>query len=294
MGELVIKGILRCFALMSSWRYGLLKSLGQTLGSMAYLVAGRRRRIALKNLALCMPHLSNNARKRIAREHFRFYGRSFIERFIFWHQPAQRIRELARIEGLEYWERLKGQPVIVLAPHFLGLDAGGIRFQLETRFISTYAKQSSPALDETTKAGRSRFNDPLIIGKHEGMLPVVRALRSGLPLYFLPDMDFGPRDAVFAPFFDVPAATVTSVARLVKMTGARVLPCVTYLEANGYVSRFFPPWEDFPADDMLAATTYMNRFIEDRIAEAPAQYLWTHKRFKTRPDGQPSVYGRDR
>ncbi len=288
----LMRALLQALSGFSFAPYALVKFFGVALGYLAYALARRRRRIARVNLTHCLPHLSTAAREKIVRQHFAFYGRAFAERFIFWNAPASRVSALVRITGLEHFEALRGSPVIVLAPHFLGLDAGGIRFQLETQFVSMYAKQSNPVLDEFTVKGRSRFNDPVLLSKQDGLLPAVRLMRAGMPLYFLPDMDLGPRDAVFAPFFGIPAATVTSVSRLAKLTGAAIIPCVTRFEGNGYICEFYPPWLDYPKDDPIAAATYMNQFIEQRIMESPAQYLWTHKRFKTRPNGEPSFYER--
>jgi Kdo2-lipid IVA lauroyltransferase/acyltransferase len=286
----LMRVLLKSFEFLSTAPYGLVKRVGIALGFLAYVLAIRRRRIARTNLSLCLPQLSSAAREQVVRQHFAFYGRAFAERFIFWNASASRISALVRVVGIEHFEALRGKPVIVLAPHFLGLDAGGIRFQLETQFVSMYAKQSNPVLDEFTVKGRSRFNNPVLLSKQDGLLPAVKLMRSGMPLYFLPDMDFGPRDAVFAPFFNIPAATVTSVARLAKLTGATIVPCVTRFENKGYVCEFYPAWHEYPVNDPVAATTYMNQFIEQRVMESPAQYLWTHKRFKTRPNGEPSVY----
>ncbi len=290
LSDAFMRVLLGFFALISSAPYSVVKAIGISMGYLAYALAGRRRRIARTNLALCLPQVSTVAREQIVRQHFAYYGRAFAERFIFWNAPPSRVSALVRVVGIEHFEALRGKPVIVLAPHFLGLDAGGIRFQLETQFVSIYAKQSNAVLDEFTVKGRSRFNNPVLLSKQDGLLPAVKLMRSGMPLYFLPDMDFGPRDAVFAPFFNIPAATVTSVARLAKLTGATIVPCVTRIEDQGYVCEFYPAWLDYPANDAVAATTYMNQFIEQRVMESPAQYLWTHKRFKTRPNGEPSVY----
>jgi KDO2-lipid IV(A) lauroyltransferase len=115
-------------------------------------------------------------------------------------------------------------------------------------------------------------------------------MREGVPFYYLPDMDLGARDAVFVPFFGVSAATVTATARLVQLTGATVLPFVTRMTPDGYVGTFYPPLEDAGGPDVEAATARMNAFIEARVRELPEQYLWSHKRFKTRPPGEPSPY----
>ena len=139
-------------------------------------------------------------------------------------------------------------------------------------------------------AGRSRFGGTRMLLRNDGMRPALRLIRQGVPFYFLPDMDLGPRDAVFVPFFGVPAATVTSLARLAKATGAVVIPLVTRMTDTGYVAQLYPAWEDYPGEDLEAATRRMNAFIEERVLEMPEQYLWTHKRFKTRPPGEPGGY----
>ena len=181
----------------------------------------------------------------------------------------------------------------MLAPHFLGLDAGGTRISMEAHMCSMYANQSNAALNDAVRAGRQRFNDAVLISRQDGIRAALRQLRDHVPFLVLPDMDLGPRDAVFVPFFGVPAATVTVVARLAKLTGARVLPYVTRMTPDGYVGTFHPAWDDYPGDDIEAATRRMNAFIEDCVRQMPAQYLWTHKRFKTRPPGEPSPYRRD-
>ncbi|MBX3590860.1 MAG: lipid A biosynthesis acyltransferase [Burkholderiaceae bacterium] len=270
--------------------YPVVRGLGGFAGSLAWVLAVPRRRVARVNLRLCFPQWSEAQRRAVARGHFRYFMRSFFDRFIFWYGAPERIRRLCRLEGIEHFEPHRGRPVIVLAPHFVGLDAGGIRLSLEAQCASMYAAQKSRALTEAMTRGRMRFNDGRLLLRTEGLRPAVKALREGLPFYFLPDMDLGARDAVFVPFFGVPAATVTSVARLARITGAVVVPLVTTMTDDGYVARFYPPWQDFPGDDLAAATRRMNAFIEERVLEMPAQYLWSHKRFKTRPPGEAKPY----
>jgi KDO2-lipid IV(A) lauroyltransferase len=174
----------------------------------------------------------------------------------------------------------------------VGLDAGGTRLTLDRQCISMFANQKNKVFNAAMREGRSRFNDAVLLSRQEGLRTAIRMMREGVPFYFLPDMDLGPRDSVFVPFFGVPAATVTSVARLAQMTKAVVIPCVTEMTDDGYVARLYPAWADYPGDDLVAATERMNQFIEARVIEMPAQYLWTHKRFKTRPPGERDFYGR--
>lgn len=290
MSESVVRFALLLMRAVSRLPYPVVRRLGEFAGSLAWVLAVPRRRVARVNLRLCFPHWSEAQRRAVARGHFRYFMRSFFDRFIFWYGAPERIRRLCRLEGIEHFEPHRGRPVIVLAPHFVGLDAGGIRLSLEAQCASMYAAQKSRALTEAMTQGRMRFNNGRLLLRTEGLRPAVKALRDGLPFYFLPDMDLGARDAVFVPFFGVPAATVTSVARLARITGAVVVPLVTTMTDDGYVARFYPAWQDFPGDDLAAATRRMNAFIEERVLEMPAQYLWSHKRFKTRPPGEAKPY----
>lgn len=268
----------------------LLRRLGSLGGVFAWALARERRRVTLRNLELCFPHWSAARRTAVGRAHFRFFVRSFLDRFILWYGPVARVRTLCRLEGGEHFEPHRGKPVILLAPHFVGCDAGGARMWFETPIVSMYARQKNRIFDAAMTRGRTRMPGASMVLRTDGLRAAVRALRRGTPFYFLPDMDLGAREALFVSFFGVPAATVTSVARLATLTGAIVIPCVTRLTDDGYVTRLYPAWESFPGDDLFAATRRMNAFIEDRVREMPAQYLWSHRRFKTRPPGEPDPY----
>lgn len=268
------------------------RGFGFALGDALWWFARSRRAVALTNLALCFPARSADERQAIARGHFRCYAASFVERFILWHEPAERICALVRLRDKHHFDAHFGKPLIVLAPHFVGLDAGGIRLQIDNGGASMFANQKSRALTELMTRGRSRFRGGRMFVRNDGLRPAIRTLREGIPFYFLPDMDLGARDALFVPFFGVGCATVPSVARLAQITGARVVPLVTRMVDHGYEATFHPAWDDFPGDDLALATRRMNAFIEQCVLTMPEQYLWTHRRFKTRPPGQAPVYGR--
>ena len=182
--------------------------------------------------------------------------------------------------------------MILFAPHFVGLDAGWTRLSLDRQLLSMYANQKNPLFNQAMKNGRLRFNQPQLLSRQEGIRSALKAMKGGLPFYYLPDMDFGPRDAMFVPFFGVPAATITSFARIAALAQAVVVPAITRLTPDGYVLRFDTPWLDFPGDDVATATRRQNAYIEDQVRLIPEQYLWLHKRFKTRPPGMPRVYKR--
>jgi len=266
-------------------------ALGSLLGGIVRRVNRERRHVTDTNLRLCFPALGDAQRQALARRHFALFGRSAVERGILWWAPAARIRRLVRVEGLEHLDALRGTPAILLAPHFVGLDMGWTRLCLERDMVTMYARLKSPAFDRAFLAGRRRFGDQRLFSRQEGLRPLLAELRAGRPCYYLPDMDYGARDAAFVPFFGVPAATVTALSRLARIAGARVLPVVTRREAGGYVTVIGAPWENFPSGDDAADAARMNAEIERAIvAGDAAQYLWSHKRFKTRPPGEKAVY----
>ena len=270
----------------------LLAAIGRGFGRLLFLLGRERRQVTLTNLGLCFPQLSADERRALARRHFEAFGRSVLERGILWWSGKERIQRLVRIEGIEHWRAVADRPVIWLAPHFVGLDMGGVRLTTEFPLVSMYSRQKNPLIDALLLHSRTRFGNSPMASRQDGLKPVVRAMRKGLPFYYLPDMDFGARDAVFVPFFGVPAATITALSRVAKITGAAVVPCVTRQLPGGagYVLKFYPAWESFPSEDVESDTRRMNAFIEERVREMPEQYFWLHKRFKTRPPGEKGVY----
>nr|WP_278936262.1 hypothetical protein [Parasutterella excrementihominis] len=199
---------------------------------------------------------------------------------------------MVKFEGKEQFEELcKTDKVIIVAPHFVGLDAGGIAMNTIVRGASLYQTQSNPVWDKWAFDARKRFSDPVLIPKsNSAMKEVIRALRASLPFYYLPDMDHGARNSVFVPFFGVQAATLPMVSKLAKLTGAKVIWGIAETTPEGYVMHLSKPLENFPTSDATADTLRLNQELEQFILKHPDQYLWTHRRFKTRPEGEPSVY----
>lgn len=269
-----------------------LARLGEGFGMLLYALARERRRVCTINLARCFPELPEHARVALARRHFRVLGRSVLERGILWWSSRERITRLVRVRGREHFERELGRPLILLAPHFVSLDAGVTRMICEWDMCGIFATQKDPLFNRIMLAGRTRFGRQRAISRQQGVRPALAAIKEGLPFYYLPDQDFGARDAIFLPFFGVSAATVTGMSRMARISGARIIPCVTrMLEGGaGYELVFHRAWDDYPGANIETDTRRMNDFIEARIREMPEQYLWVHKRFKTRPPGEPSPY----
>ena len=273
--------------LPTSW----IGAIGAALGSILYRFG--RGRVTRVNLGLCFPEMSEQQRHDLGLRHFRMLGRNALELSLMVWGPEEQLLRLVRHEGLEILEEAaaSGTPVIIFAPHFIGLNMGGIRVaHAWPGSVSIYSRQKNPVLDKLFLKARTRFGSPVLVSRQQGLRAVIRVIRSGKSLYFLPDMDFGPRDAVFVPFFGVPTATITALPRLAQMTGAKVIPAVTRQGGDGYVVHFYPPWENYPSGDVEADVRRMNAFIEERVREMPEQYFWAHKRFKTRPAGEPNPY----
>ncbi len=271
-------------------------ALSRPLSTIGWWLAKSRRRVALINLRLCFPHLSEMERETIARAHFRAYMQAALEHGFLWNASGDRVRQYVTLHDEHEWKQFREvenqRPVIFLCPHFMGLDAAGIRISVDSAACSIYSPQSNADLDRLLLAGRMRFGGTTVIARTAGVKPIIRAMKSGVPFYYLPDMDFGARDSVFSPFFGVKAATITGVSRLAKLTGAVVVPVIATQRPKGagYDVRFYPAWDAFPSGDDEVDARRVNAFIEDRVMEAIPQYLWTHKRFKTRPPNEPSVY----
>lgn len=271
----------------------LLARVGQGIGLVLRALGHERRNVVEINLALCFPHLDQSQRRELARRHFMAAGQALAETTIAWWSSADCVRALARIEGYEHFrDSCDSGPTIIFAPHFVGVDILAIRLSIERDAVSMYSRQKNPVFDRFLVSRRTRFRPIRLASRQDGIKPIIRGLRDRLPFFFLPDMDFGARDAVFVPFFGVPAATVDALPRLAAATGAKVLPVVvTQLRpGEGYVVRFFPVWESYPSGDVLQDTQRMNQFIEEHARAQPEQYYWLHKRFKTRPSGERRFY----
>ena len=269
-------------------------AIGRGLGNLLWLFARERRNVVRTNLRLCFPDMPEAEREALGREHVRLVTRSYVERCLAWWSSEARIRRLVRIEGLENFKVLAAQrATILLVPHFVGLDMCATRLALEINAVSIYANQKrNPLLSRLLLRGRSRFGDQLLLSRHEGVRSTVKAMRDGRPFYYLPDLDYGRRDAIFVPFFGVPAATITGLPRLAQLGRAAVVPCVACMLPGGagYVLKLGDPWDDFPSNDVEADTRRMNEAIEQAVRQMPAQYYWVHKRFKTRPHGEAKFY----
>lgn len=267
------------------------------LGALAPYVLRSRAHVVRTNLRLSFPQMSDQERQALLRRHFHLLAQSVVDRGLLWFAPPSTILNTTPIQGLDVLEDLLQQQrrIILLAPHFIGLDAAATRLTLFLRESATmYTSQSNRSIDDMVREGRGRFNTVHLVNRKDGIRGLLRYLRRGIPVYYLPDMDFGRSGATFVPFFGVPAATLLATAQIARSHDAAVVPIVTRLDLSTgqYHVQVLPALDDFPGEqDNTQATTRLNLLVEDWVRPDPAQYYWVHRRFKTRPDpSDPKLY----
>jgi len=281
-------GVLRGLGYLPlSW----LRALGAGLGQVLLVAIPSRRRVVQTNLRVCFPHLSEAERDALTRQTFVHFAQAWLDRSWLWHRSAACIQSRVQLTG-EVAALSDEVPTVLFAPHFMGLDVGwtALTLNLPLHFTTIFTPQSNAAVDAWVAKGRQRFGHVRLFRREDGVKPIVSALRQHELLYLLPDMNFGPSESIFVPFYGEPAATVPSLSRFAKLGRARVVPITTRMTDAGYEVVVHAAWNDFPTDDAEADTATMNQRLEVFINTMPAQYFWVHKRFKTRPPGAPSLY----
>jgi len=271
----------------------LLAALGRTLGALIYWLHTERRHVVQTNIAKCFPALDPKQRARLARAHFGAFGQALFDAGIAWWASRARILRLVRFRGREHFDRAlaTGRGVILLAPHFVGLEIGGVRMSLERSLTTVFRHPDNEVLRYVIERARRRFGAQLV-EHNRSLAALIRQVKAGALLYYLPDQDAGRRNAVFVPFFGIETATFSVLGRLADLAGAVVLPCYTRQRpwGRGYETIFTAALADFPSGDAHADARRMNAVIEQAVREMPEQYFWIHKRFKTRPAGEPPFY----
>jgi KDO2-lipid IV(A) lauroyltransferase len=273
--------------------FPLIWALGQLVGRLGYWLAADRRIVARRNLEICLGDVSEARRGRILRDHFGWLGVAALSQGVGWGIGRRRLARLVRIHGRGLIDALiaEGRPVIVLVPHFVGLELGGAAFTgLVHSGVYMYQRIRDPVVDWRVRRARRQYGS-VSIERSDDLRGLVREIRRGTPFFYLPDQD-GGRRGIFAPFCGVPASTVPTLGRFAAMTGAVVIPTFArYLPwGQGLELIFDSPLEPFPTGDPQSDAGLMNRVIEARIHAMPEQYFWVHRRFKTRPLGGPPIY----
>ena len=269
-------------------------ALGARLGDIFYLLGKRSRHTAERNIELCFPDLEPLLKNDLVRRHFRAFGAVMLGVSLVWWASVARLHRLIRFRNREHYDRAlaAGRNIILLAPHFLSLEVAGMYLSHERRMLSMYKQSHNDLVDWIIRRSRLRFGGSLF-ERDSHLKGMIRMIRAGYPFYYLPDQNPGEAAHVFAPFFGVPTGTLTALSRIARLGDAVVIPCFTRLlpKGDGYEIIFHAPLDNFPSGDDLADATRMNAAIEAGVREMPEQYMWTYKRFKQRPPGEPSLYG---
>jgi KDO2-lipid IV(A) lauroyltransferase len=268
-----------------------LRALGWLLGWMLYGFVASRRHVVQVNLQLCFPRMTPVQVRTLSRRVFVCFAQAWLDRGWLWHGRPDLVRSRLTLSGAV--EELRGSdPMVIFAPHFVGLDAGwtALTQQVPRHFTTIYTDQANKMADDWILKGRQRFGSSRLFGRADGAKAIIGSLRQGDPLYLLPDMNFGLHESLFVPFYGVSAATVPSLSRFARLGRARVVPVVTRMTPQGYEVQVLPAWSDYPTDKLVADTALMNARLQTYIDAMPEQYYWVHKRFKDRPPGEPDPY----
>lgn len=265
--------------------------LGRLIGHCFFYFSRRRRHIARTNIKLCFPGLQPNERKRILREHFASIGTALIESARCWWGSDELLLGLASISGAHHLESAlrDGHGVILLSGHMSAMELAAHIMGLKFNIAAMYRPMKNQIMEELVKDARSRHMSAVF--PRDDTRTMFRTLREGKAVWYGFDQNYGLRHGVFAPFFGVQAATITTTSRYARATGAVVIPFFPYRDDKGYCHiEIHPPLENFPSPDPVADTYRLNQLLEQAITKAPEQYLWIHRRFKTRPEGEPPLY----
>lgn len=281
-------GLLRTLSVLP---YAWVARAGGALGALLYRIPSRRKRIVLINLNLCFPEKSEADRNVLGREHFRHVLRSYLERGVQWFGSTRAIERLVELESHIDLDDPAAPPTIFMGFHFVAIEVGCMLYSTRFPVTALYTPMSDKRLCALAARQRGRFGASMMLRSNSART-VVAQLRTGQSVMLAADMDFGVDNSVFAPFFGIPACTLTSVSRLARLGRARVVPFVTEVlpDYRGYKMTIFEPLKDFPSGNDATDATRMNAFLEQEIVRLPDQYYWVHRRFKNRPVGMPSVY----
>ncbi|CRM12190.1 MULTISPECIES: lipid A biosynthesis lauroyl acyltransferase [Pseudomonas] len=280
--------------LMTLLPYRALLTIGRLLGAGMYRVAADRRRIAARNLELCFPEKSAKERKRLLKENFASTGIAFFEMAMSWWWPKSRLARLAHVEGLEHLKQahLDGKGVILMALHFTTLEIGAALLGQKHTIDGMYREHGNPLFDFIQRRGRERHNLDSLAVERDDVRGMLKLLRSGRAIWYAPDQDYGAKQSIFVPLFGIQAATVTATSKFARLGKALVMPFTQerLADGSGYRLVIHPPLSDFPGESDEVDCLRINQWVEASVRECPEQYLWTHRRFKSRPPGEAKLY----
>ncbi len=287
--------LLSLFFLLSLLPLSVIDSLAKVLASISYRSNRKRVLYATRNLTLCFPDKSAAEIDQLVQDHMLYRTISLMHYGLVWWAPAFRLRQIVELQGAELLEnyRAQGKQVIALTSHSVGLEFAVIALSMRFKCSGPYKSMKDKVVDWLIARGRTRFGVRAYT-REQGLRPLIKDTKNNRVLIYLADEDLGAARSVFAPLFNVQKATVPILGRLAHKCNAVVMPCVSCydLKKRKYVVKLLPAIESLSKDDKVLAATQMNQAIEQTVHECIAQYLWTLGLFRTRPEGESSVYGR--
>jgi len=265
---------------------------GKIVGHLFYLLAKYRREIAQTNIRLCFPELSAEEQEKLVRDHFHAMGITIIETAMSWWGNEKKLKKLIQIENIEYFNNAlkQGKGAIILGAHYTTVEISGRLFAHDHELSASFQKLRNPLFNQVLYNGRKRMVDTVFA--RDDIRSVIRHIRKNHAVWVATDQDAGRKNSVFVPFFGQLAATQTATSRLARLTSAPVIPYFSQRleKGQGYKIIFYPALENFPGDSEEKDALRTNQLLEKFIRKAPEQYLWLHRRFKTRPEGMPKLY----
>ena len=264
--------------------------IGTGIGRLLYPLLSRFRKIAFINIAHCFPDKSLIEVESLVKQNFEAIGISLFETANAYFGKSEKIQKLITIHNEHHlMDALnKNQGIILLTAHFMPLMLGSRALLLKHKIANIYRPQNNALFDEVMRKGF--VNNGATMIKTNDTRTMMKTIKSGLPIWYAPDQDLGEKNSVFAPFFNIQTATIAATARLAKTPNTVVIPYFFIRTDKGYTMSFDAPLTDYPSSDAVDNATRTNQILHDQILKAPEQYLWIHKRFKTRPNGEAYFY----
>ena len=265
--------------------------IGNLTGTLMQFLMTRRTEIARRNLELCFPEMTTTQREHLLRQTMNTMGMMMIETSLSWWASDRALMRRVRYRGIEHLENAKaeGKGVILLTGHFTSMEMGGRAIMMKMPAYVMFREIKNRLFNAVMMRSRTFHSEGIVM--RDDIKAMIRALKKGKVVWYAPDQDFGPRNSIFTRFFGVSAATIPATARMVKITGAKVVPFVPRRNSDGsYEITIFPAWENYPSGDEAADAQRINDWLEQQIRQAPEQYYWVHRRFKTQPEGKGLLY----
>jgi len=290
--DLPVKIGISIIGLIGLLPYPILVTMGKGLGFLMLFLARSRRRIATQNIRLCFPELDSKQRKQLLIENFKSSGIGLLETAFCWTAGSERIKAISEVKGIEHLEEIQksGKGAIVLSFHLTSLELGGCALAEYIPIAAMYRQHRNPYFEKAMCTGRLKHVTDVI--EREDVRNMLRSLKGGKSVWYAADQDYGAIHSLFAPFFNIETATITATSRFVKMTKVPIVPMTHYRDSSTgkFIIQLHPALENFATTDDYTDACVINQFLEDFLRKYPADYLWLHRRFKTRPPGMPSLY----